>query len=201
MVSLWFLPCGRQSIDGGCSSPPGRRGEEGGGPSRTAGLGAAESGGPSLRAPLPLRQLVVQPTGLNFGGTVLSLSLYDSWKWERVGGSGPRHDAAEEACRKRRGRGAGHRGPELRAAALRPHRAPVRGPGGPPVSGGRDVLSVPGGENQRPPGEDRRSRIRQGGPLHPSASRLPGSAHSSGAGESGATSGSGVKKLGYFARA
>lgn len=115
-----------------------------------------------------------------------------------MGGSGPRRDAAEEACRERRGRGAGLRGPELRPAALCPRRGPRRGPGGPPVSGGRDVLSVPGGENQRPPGEDRRSRIRQRGPFHPSASRLPGSAQSSGARESGATPGSGVESWGIL---
>lgn len=32
-----------------------------------------ERGGPPPRAPLPLRQLVVQPTGLNLGGIVLFL--------------------------------------------------------------------------------------------------------------------------------
>lgn len=87
-----------------------------------------------------------------------------------MGGSRPRHDAAEEAYSERRGPGAGIRGPKPLWAALCQDRTLVHGPGGPPISGGCVVLSVPGGENQRPPGEDRRTRIRQRGSFHPSAS-------------------------------
>lgn len=67
------------------------------------------------------------------------------------------------------GAGAGLRGPEPSRAALCPPRVAVRGLATLPVGGGRDVLCVPGGENQRPPGEDRCPRVCQRRPFHPCA--------------------------------
>lgn len=113
----------------------------------------------------------MQPSGRNFAGIIpfLLRFLEVLEGGRRSQDSRPRHDAGEEASGERRGPGAGLRGPEPSRAAVCPPRVPVRGPGHPPVGGGRDVLSVPGRENQRPPGEDRCPRVCQRRPFHPSA--------------------------------
>lgn len=135
--------------------------------------------GPGLRfsalihpcAPAPTPPTSCAAIGTNFAGIILFLlrllEVLEGGRRSRD--SRPRHNAGEEASRERRGAGAGLRGPEPSRAALCPPRVAVRGPGDPPVRGGRDVLSVPGGENQRPPGEDRCPRVCQRRPFHPSA--------------------------------
>ncbi|XP_017905400.1 PREDICTED: proline-rich protein 2-like [Capra hircus] len=156
---------------------PGPR-TEGAFPSQLGGEKKAEDG-PGLRfsalihpcAPAPTPPTSCAAIGTNFAGITLFLSrlLEVLEGGRRSRDSRPHHNAGEEASRERRGAGAGLRGPEPSGAALRPPRVAVRGPGDPPVGGGRDVLCVPGGENQRPPGEDRCPRVCQRRPFHPCA--------------------------------
>lgn len=137
-------------------------------------VSALRRAGVHLRAPAPTPPNSCVATGTElwtsrpFSFLLRLLEVVEGGRQSR--GSRPCHDAAEEACRERRGPGAGLRGLQLRWAALCQDHAPVRSSGSPLVSCGRNVLSVPGGENQRPPGEDRRSRIRQRGPFHLPAS-------------------------------